>query len=82
VIDQDSSHELRGKSDELRTTLPGNVPLIDQPQVGFVYQGCALQGVILTLTAQLSVGQPAQLSVDQRHQLAERALVARGPVEK
>jgi hypothetical protein len=82
VIDQDPPHELRGESDELRTALPGNVPLIDQPQVSLMNQGRTLQGVICPLGAQLPVGKPAELAINERHQLAERTLVAGGPVDE
>ena len=45
-------------------------------------QGGALQRVVRAFGAQLSVGEPAQLRVDQRHQLAKGTLVAGRPVEE
>jgi hypothetical protein len=82
MIDQDPPHELCGKSYELRTTLPGHIPLIDEAQVGLVNQGRALQRVVRALSTQLPVCKPAQLCINQRHQLAEGTLIARGPVEE
>jgi hypothetical protein len=82
MIDQDSPHELCGKPYELRTTLPGHIPLIDKAQVGLVNQGRTLQRVVRALSSQLPVRKPAELCIDQRHQLAEGTLIASGPVKE
>ena len=50
----------------------------DQSQVWLVHQGCGLERLTRGLADQLPSGQPAQLVVDQREQLAGRLRLAAG----
>src|SRR5262249_37921269 len=79
VIDENATHELRSEPDELRAALPADVTLADQTHVRLVHERGALERVVGALAAQLPLREPAQLAVNQWHELGERALVPRGP---
>jgi hypothetical protein len=51
-----------------------------QPEVGLVDQGCALQGVIRPLGSEVIVREAPQLLVDQGHESAKGLFVALFPV--
>src|SRR5918993_2740058 len=54
VIDEDAAHHLRRDAEEVRPVLPLHLRLIDEPQVGFVDERGRLQGVALSLAAQVA----------------------------
>jgi hypothetical protein len=64
VVNQDAPHHDRRKTDELRTVVPVDLPLIDQPHVRLVHERRRLQRVALPLPAQVAGGQSSQLGVD------------------
>jgi hypothetical protein len=80
VIDEDAPHHLGRDPEEVRAVLPGDVALSGEPHVGLVDQCRRLEGVVRTLLAQVGGGEPAQLSVHERHQLLERLSVAPSPL--
>jgi hypothetical protein len=82
VVDEDAAHHHRGEPDELRAVGPVDLPLVDQPQVGFVHQRGGLQGVPGPLLTQVAARQSPQFVVDDRKQLVERSLIAAAPLDQ
>jgi hypothetical protein len=80
VIDQDPAHDLRCGSEKVRPVPPIDVALVDQPQIHLVHQGGWLECVADTFASKLTCCDPTQLSVHERQQLIERALVAATPI--
>lgn len=66
IVDEDAAHEFRGKPEEMSTALPVDGLLRDQTQKRFVHQRGFLNGVIGALATQVSVGELAQLCVQER----------------
>src|SRR5262249_41654234 len=64
------------------TTFPMDAPLIDEPEIGFVDKGRGLQRVACALPAHIVPGEPAELVVDEWHQLVERRFVSITPVNQ
>src|SRR6185295_11464626 len=78
-IDQDAPHHLSRDGEEVSPAPPIHLPLIDQAQEGFMDEVVRLESVALALAVEVAPGQPAQLAIDQRHELLQRAVVARSP---
>ena len=53
--------------------------LPDQAQRRLMDEASGRQGVVVTLAEQLRSGQPAELAVDERHQLVARVRIAPAP---
>ena len=78
VLDQDSTHGLGRRGEEMTAAVPGPIGIdADQTQVGLVDERRRLQGLAGRLARQPLRGQPPQLVVDQRQQLASRPRLAR-----
>ncbi len=78
VLDQDPSHGLGRRGEEVAATVPGPIGIAaDQPQVRFMDQGRGLERLPGRLPRQPLRGQPPQLVVDQREQLASRPRLRR-----
>jgi hypothetical protein len=61
------------RGEEVSPALPPPIRIdADQSQIGLVHQGRGLERLTRRLAGQLPSGQPAQLVVDQRKQLAGR----------
>jgi hypothetical protein len=72
-LDQDATHGLGRRGEEVSPAVPSPVRVAaDQSQVGLVHQSRGLERLTRRLSRQLPSGQPAQLVVDQREQLAGR----------
>lgn len=82
VIYQNSPHELRRDTIKLGPVLPARILLIDETQIGFIDERGGLQCVSDALFPQVVPGQPAQLAVNERHQLIKRLLVASTPSDQ
>jgi hypothetical protein len=65
VIDENPAHHLRRDTKEMRSILPVDVVLVDEPDVGLVNEGRRLQGVIGTLASELARRHPAQFRIDE-----------------
>lgn len=81
MIDQNIAHELGGDGEEMHAVIPVNRIVVDEPQVSFVHQGGAFESVLIALSRN-APGQPAQLVVDQRHQLFACRAVAVVPSQQ
>jgi len=79
VVDEDASHQLGGRTEELCPVLPANARLVHEPDVRFVDERRRLERVIRTLAAQPGPGQAVKLRVHDRHQLVERAAISGAP---
>ena len=82
VVDEDPAHDLRGHAEEVRPILPVDLPLINQSQIHLVNERRRLQAVAGSLAPQLARGDPAELRVDERQQLIERAPVTATPISE
>lgn len=56
--------------------LPLGTPLVDEPQIRLVDQGARIEAGAWRLFACLGARHPAQVGVDERHQLVERAFAS------
>jgi hypothetical protein len=82
MIDQNVPHQLRGHAKKVSAVLPLRRFLANQPQIGFVHQRSALEGVIGTFTPQMAARQTAQLAVNHGYQRIPRFFVASAPIGK
>ena len=80
AVDQDPPHDLRGNAEEMSSTPPIDLPLIDEPQVCLVDERRRLQGVPQPLAAKLAPRDMAQLAIHERQQLIERTVIPAAPV--
>jgi hypothetical protein len=76
MIDKEPPHQLGCNAKEVRAVLPLDVLLPDQLQVGLVNEGCRLQRMAGPLAREISLRQPLQLVIHDRHQLVERLPVS------
>jgi len=53
--------------------------LVDEAQIGFVYQCCGLQSMSRALVLQIAVRYSVEFFVDKRHQGLEGLLISRSP---
>jgi hypothetical protein len=82
VIDQDPAHDHRRDTKEVRSILPVDLPLIDDPQVHLVNERRRLQGVVGPLAAKVAPRNATELRIDERQQLIERTAVAAALIAK
>ena len=80
VIDQDAAHDLRRDTKEMRSILPVDLALVDEPEVHLMNKGRRLQGVVGPLLPKLARGHAAELRIDEWQQLVERRPVAATPI--
>ena len=80
VIDQDPAHDLRRDTKEMRSILPIDLALVDEPDVRLMNEGRRLQGVVGPLAPKLARGNAAKLRIDEWQQLVERSPVAATPI--
>jgi hypothetical protein len=80
VIDQDAAHDVRGDTKEMRSILPVDLPLIDEPDEDLVHQGRRLQGVVSPFAPKLAGRDAPELRIDEWQQLVERSPVAATPI--
>src|SRR4030095_1410755 len=79
VLDQNPSHQLCRRGEEVRPILPSHPLVVDESYVGFIHQRGCLAAVIRPLTPHLTVRKPAELRVHDRRQAVERPFVAVAP---
>ena len=82
MIHENLAHEIRRDAEEVRAALPVGQVVSNQPQIGFVNQGCGLQRCGGLLFPQIAVGQSPQLVIKQRHQQIFGYLVSLVPGAK
>lgn len=80
MIHQDLTHELRGHSEKMRTVLPIREGLIDEPEIGFVYQRGWLQSMVDLFPPQIVVGEAAEFHVNKGRKSIECRVVAVAPI--
>jgi hypothetical protein len=68
--------------EEVGAALPPRLFLVHQPEVGFMDERRGLQRMARTLAAHVTLGHPAQLPIDERHEFVERDLVPVAPVNE
>jgi hypothetical protein len=76
VVGQNATHHLSGYPKEMRLVLPLRLCLVNQSQIGFVYQRRALQRMVGALAPKVATGQTLELGVNQWHERLERLVVA------
>src|SRR5262245_51451843 len=79
MVDKDAPHETSGYGKKMCAVLPVHLTLINDPEVGFVDQCSRVKSMIRTLMGKMVVGDPAQLSIDDGHQLLQSDRVAAAP---
>jgi hypothetical protein len=80
VIDQDPAHDLRCDTEEMRSILPIDLALVDEPDIYLMNKGRRLQGVAGPFVPKLARGNAAKLRIDEWQQLIERRPVAATPI--
>jgi hypothetical protein len=71
VIDEYPAHQARSHAKEVGPVAPADLPLIDQSEVGFVYEGGWLQRMAGHLAPQLRACDASQMVVDDRDELVK-----------
>jgi hypothetical protein len=79
VVHQDLAHKARSHSEEMRTVLPAWAALVNEAQVRLVDERAWPQHVGHSFSAEMAGSKPAELSVDDRHELSESLLVTVRP---
>jgi hypothetical protein len=79
VVHQDVANNSGGNAEEVSPVPPGCAGLIDEAQIGFVYESRALQSVAGVLLPQEPLRDQMQLSVDERDQAVDSLAVAAFP---
>lgn len=79
MIDQNAAHHASADGEEVSPVLPLHPAHIDQPEVGFVDQGCGLNRVTGTLVVEMLTRDPVQFRPCEFHDLADSGLVAGAP---
>jgi hypothetical protein len=80
VVDEDPAHDLRRNTEEMRTILPVDAPLIDEPDVHLMNESRWRQRVVGPLVPELARGNPTKLRIDQWQHLIERSSIAATPI--
>jgi hypothetical protein len=82
VVDQHAAHHARRDTVEVRTVLPTDSRLVNEPKVRLVDEGGRLQGVRAAFSGEKRAREAPHLVVDERHQALGRMRVAAAPVVK
>jgi hypothetical protein len=80
MFDKYLTHQPRGDAEKMSATAALHLAAVCEPQIGFVYEGCGLEGVVESLAAQMSARQSAEFVIDQRNQTVKRLSVSFAPV--
>ena len=78
-VHEDAAHQLRRQREEVRAIGPARDPHVDQTQIRLVNERGALQRQPGALAPYVAARLRAQLGVDERRELLERALVSLAP---
>ena len=82
MIYQNTPHHFGGDAKELRTVLPVNVFLINEPKVCLIDQRGRLQSVIGNLLPHAINRDMSQFLIDEWQHLVERGFIAVAPVDE
>src|SRR6185436_11511506 len=82
VVHEDATHGLRGEPHEVRAVLPGDLALVEQPDVGLVRERRRLERVARAFAPKVAAGETAHLVVHEREERVQRALVALTPAKE
>ena len=80
VVNQDPAHDLCRDAEEVRSILPVDMALVDEPEVDLVNERRRLQGVVRPLASKLPRGRAPKLCIHERQQLIERSPIAATPI--
>ncbi len=69
-------------AEEVRAVLPAGFVLVNEFEIGLVYQGGSLKRVIWVLTTHVAVCKAAELGFDEGQQFLEGIAIAVAPVNK
>lgn len=75
IVHQNVPHHPRRDSQEMDSVGELAVGILKQSQVGLVYQGGGLQGVLGPFSAQVASSDMVQFIVERRHQLVQHGLI-------
>jgi hypothetical protein len=73
---------MRGNGEKVCAVLPVDAARVNEAKIRLIDQCGCLQRVSGALAAHALAGQPAQLLVNERHELFERRLIAAPPLEE
>src|SRR5687768_4194330 len=79
VIDENTSHELRGDAEKLRPVLPTHAVLFRKLQEKLIYEGGRLQRVFAPFAAKIGRSKSVQFVINKRHQLVACLFLAPAP---
>jgi hypothetical protein len=79
VIDEHAPHQAGRNPKKVRAILPSDTPGVRQSEKRLIHQRRDLQGVAAPLAGHVPSGQAAQLRLDERRELLERAIIAAAP---
>ncbi len=71
---RNAAHHARGETEELRSVGEVDGVLAYQAQVGFVDQGCGLQGVSAAFSGEVVAREAAEFLIDRRSHIVEGRL--------
>ena len=81
-IDQDSPHHPGGHRKKMGAILPPDPPRLDEPQIGFVDERRRLEDMVRTLARHLPPRQATEVTMHDRNQFLERAIVTLSPAQE
>src|SRR5262249_21395554 len=67
-IYENAPHQPGSHGEKMSAILPGNIVVLDQPDVGFVHKSRGLQCVIASFLTHMPLCDPPEFTLDQRHQ--------------
>src|SRR5262249_9652434 len=76
MLNENSSHRLRSRREEMVPAIPAVVLVAKQPQIRLMYQGRRLQCVLGAFLCHLRASETAQFLIDNRQQFLCRVWVA------
>jgi hypothetical protein len=82
VIDQYVPHELRGNAKKVSFVLPLRRFFVKHPQICFMNERSALQGVVGAFLPKVTAGDAAQFRVNQGNQLFPSVLIPVAPIKQ
>src|SRR4029077_13262511 len=76
MVHEDLTHGPGGYSKEMEPTLPRSCARLYQTEVGFMKHGCRLKGMAGPFVLEMRGSDPAQMGIDQGHQLRGGLVIA------
>jgi hypothetical protein len=82
IIQQNPAHYAGGDAKKVGAVLPLYFSLIDQPEVGLIYQGGGLQSMVGILAPHVTVRQAVEFAFNQWQKSIQSRLVAVAPINQ